>query len=242
MIVALRQGEHRLSRARDRRCSPRYSRFCCRYAPSLRRMDDGFKDPSRTLAASRSTSPRRCRVTSSSVGLPIIGASVGHRFGAPKRPRRRSGKSRSRRANARHGRWKSANTRADTPSVSAWSTSRSNAAGLPAIPSRTKDASSAVAPITEEWKEPYWKAQPVPAFKPFLCCYAANRQLGRAPKAEFVLQYMSEQQLQTKIRRALLKVEQLHALATAVITGKEAALVPANPSRGPSRAFQHGSG
>ncbi len=43
--------------------------------------------------------------------------------------------------------------------------------------------------------------------------YAANRELGRALKTEFVLQYMSEPQLRAKVRRGLLKVEQLHALA-----------------------------
>ena len=44
----------------------------------------------------------------------------------------------------------------------------------------------------------------------------ANRELGRALKTEFVLQYMSELQLQAKVRRGLLKVEQLHAMARAV--------------------------
>ena len=38
--------------------------------------------------------------------------------------------------------------------------------------------------------------------------YAANRELGRALKTEFVLQYMSEPQLRAKVRRGLLKVEQ----------------------------------
>ena len=47
--------------------------------------------------------------------------------------------------------------------------------------------------------------------------YAANRELGRALKTEFVLQYMSEPQLRAKVRRGLLKVEQLHALARAVL-------------------------
>ena len=44
----------------------------------------------------------------------------------------------------------------------------------------------------------------------------ANRELGRALKTEFVLQYMSEPQLRAKVRRGLLKVEQLHAMARAV--------------------------
>ena len=49
--------------------------------------------------------------------------------------------------------------------------------------------------------------------------YAANRELGRALKTEFVLQYMSEPKLRAKVRRGLLKVEQLHALARAVYYG-----------------------
>ena len=49
---------------------------------------------------------------------------------------------------------------------------------------------------------------------------AANRELGRALKTEFVLQYMSEPQLRAKVRRGLLKVEQLHALARAVYYGQ----------------------
>ena len=50
--------------------------------------------------------------------------------------------------------------------------------------------------------------------------YAVNRELGRALKTEFVLQYMSEPQLRAKVRRGLLKVEQLHALARAVYYGQ----------------------
>ena len=50
--------------------------------------------------------------------------------------------------------------------------------------------------------------------------YAANRELGRALKTEFLLQYMSEPQLRAKVRRGLLKVEQLHALARAVYYGQ----------------------
>jgi len=49
--------------------------------------------------------------------------------------------------------------------------------------------------------------------------YAANRELGRIFKTEFVLQYMAEPQLRAKVRRGLLKVEQLHALARAVYYG-----------------------
>ncbi len=50
--------------------------------------------------------------------------------------------------------------------------------------------------------------------------YAANRELGRLLKTEFLLQYMSEPQLRAKIRKGLLKVEQLHALARAVYYGQ----------------------
>ena len=54
--------------------------------------------------------------------------------------------------------------------------------------------------------------------------YAANRELGRALKTEFVLQYMSEPQLRATVRRGLLKVEQLHALARAVYDGQRGRL------------------
>jgi TnpA family transposase len=50
--------------------------------------------------------------------------------------------------------------------------------------------------------------------------YRANRDLGRIFKTEFLLQYMSEPQLRSRIRRGLLKVEQLHALARDVFYGK----------------------
>jgi hypothetical protein len=43
--------------------------------------------------------------------------------------------------------------------------------------------------------------------------YHANRDLGRIFKTEFILQYLSEPELRRRIRRGLLKVEQLHALA-----------------------------
>lgn len=43
--------------------------------------------------------------------------------------------------------------------------------------------------------------------------YRAGRDLGRILKTEFILQYMSESTLRGRLRRGLLKVEQLHALA-----------------------------
>ena len=49
--------------------------------------------------------------------------------------------------------------------------------------------------------------------------YRANRDLGRIPKTEFILQYMSEPALRTRIRRGLLKVEQMHALARELFYG-----------------------
>jgi len=42
--------------------------------------------------------------------------------------------------------------------------------------------------------------------------YRANRDFGRIFKTEFILQYLSEVELRRRIRRGLLKVEQLHAL------------------------------
>ena len=46
--------------------------------------------------------------------------------------------------------------------------------------------------------------------------YAANRELGRTLKTQFLLHYMAEPQRRAKVRRGLLKVEQLHALARAL--------------------------
>jgi TnpA family transposase len=50
--------------------------------------------------------------------------------------------------------------------------------------------------------------------------YRANRDLGRVFKTEFLLGYLSEPQLRTRIRRGLLKVDQLHALARDVYYGR----------------------
>jgi TnpA family transposase len=50
--------------------------------------------------------------------------------------------------------------------------------------------------------------------------YRANRDLGRIFKTEFLLSYMSEPRLRARIRRGLLKVEQLHALARDVYYGR----------------------
>jgi TnpA family transposase len=50
--------------------------------------------------------------------------------------------------------------------------------------------------------------------------YRANRELGRVSKTEFILQYMSQSPLRRRIRRGLLKGEQLHQLARDVCYGK----------------------
>src|SRR5208283_3727960 len=50
--------------------------------------------------------------------------------------------------------------------------------------------------------------------------YRAARDLGRIFKTEFILQYLSEPELRGRIRRGLLKVEQLHALARDVFYGR----------------------
>jgi len=50
--------------------------------------------------------------------------------------------------------------------------------------------------------------------------FRANRDLGRVFKTEFILQYLSQPQLRSRIRRGLLKVEELHALARDVFYGK----------------------
>jgi TnpA family transposase len=50
--------------------------------------------------------------------------------------------------------------------------------------------------------------------------YRANRDLGRVFKTEFLLSYLSEPQLRSRIRKGLLKVEQLHALARDVYYGR----------------------
>ena len=51
--------------------------------------------------------------------------------------------------------------------------------------------------------------------------YRANRELGRIGKTEFILQYMSQPPLRRRVRRGILKVEQLHSLAREVAYGKQ---------------------
>jgi TnpA family transposase len=50
--------------------------------------------------------------------------------------------------------------------------------------------------------------------------YRANRELGRVFKTVFILDYMSQPPLRRRVRRGLLKGEQLHALARDVCFGK----------------------
>jgi TnpA family transposase len=50
--------------------------------------------------------------------------------------------------------------------------------------------------------------------------YRANRELGRVFKTEFILDYMSQPPLRRRVRRGLLKGEQLHTLARDVCYGK----------------------
>ena len=50
--------------------------------------------------------------------------------------------------------------------------------------------------------------------------YRATRELGRVFKTEFILDYLSQPALRTRIRRGLLKGEQLHALARCVHYGR----------------------
>ncbi|MFC1718736.1 Tn3 family transposase [Candidatus Poribacteria bacterium] len=50
--------------------------------------------------------------------------------------------------------------------------------------------------------------------------HRANRELGRIFKTEFILQYMSQPPLRRRVRRGLLKVDELHALSRDIVYGK----------------------
>ena len=50
--------------------------------------------------------------------------------------------------------------------------------------------------------------------------YRANRELGRIFKTEFILQYMSQPLLRRRVRRGLLKVDELHSLSRDIVYGK----------------------
>ena len=55
--------------------------------------------------------------------------------------------------------------------------------------------------------------------------YRATRELGRVFKTKFILDYLSQPALRTRIRRGLLKGEQLHALARGRAVGREGGLL-----------------
>jgi protein-S-isoprenylcysteine O-methyltransferase Ste14 len=54
--------------------------------------------------------------------------------------------------------------------------------------------------------------------------YRANRELGRVFKTEYILQFMSDPILRQRVRRGLLKGEEMHALARQVAYGKQGQL------------------
>ena len=54
--------------------------------------------------------------------------------------------------------------------------------------------------------------------------YRANRELGRLFKTEHILQYLSDPLMRQRIRRGLLKGEEVHALARQVAYGKQGTL------------------
>ncbi len=54
--------------------------------------------------------------------------------------------------------------------------------------------------------------------------YRANRELGRIFKTEYILRYMADPQTRQRIRRGLLKGEEVHALAKQVAYGKQGRL------------------
>jgi TnpA family transposase len=54
--------------------------------------------------------------------------------------------------------------------------------------------------------------------------YRANRELGRVFKTEFILQFLSDPATRQRVRRGLLKGEEIHALARQVAYGKQGVL------------------
>jgi hypothetical protein len=51
--------------------------------------------------------------------------------------------------------------------------------------------------------------------------YRANRELGRIFETEYILQFMSDSAVRQRVRRGLLKGEEIHALARQVAYGKQ---------------------
>jgi TnpA family transposase len=58
--------------------------------------------------------------------------------------------------------------------------------------------------------------------------YRANRELGRIFKTEYILKYMSDKALRQKVRKGLLKGEQIHSLARDLKYGKRGRISPAD--------------
>ena len=56
--------------------------------------------------------------------------------------------------------------------------------------------------------------------------YRASRELGRIFKTEFILSYLSEPELRSRVRKGLLKVEQLHSLSRDVFYGRRGRIKP----------------
>jgi TnpA family transposase len=54
--------------------------------------------------------------------------------------------------------------------------------------------------------------------------YRANRELGRIFKTEFILQFLSDPATRKRVRRGLLRGEEIHALARQVAYGKHGVL------------------
>ena len=56
--------------------------------------------------------------------------------------------------------------------------------------------------------------------------YRASRELGRIFKTEFILSYLSKPELRSRVRKGLLKVEQLHSLSRDVFYGRRGRIKP----------------
>ena len=56
--------------------------------------------------------------------------------------------------------------------------------------------------------------------------YRASRELGRVFKTEFILSYLSKPELRSRVRKRLLKVEQLHSLSRDVFYGRRGRIKP----------------
>jgi TnpA family transposase len=59
--------------------------------------------------------------------------------------------------------------------------------------------------------------------------YRPNRELGRIFKTEYILRYMSDKSLRQKVKKGLLKGEQIHSLARDLKYGKRGRICPNLP-------------